>query len=167
MKRSEKNALLRRRAPMPSSHSKQPGTGQPGTRRPGKIRPTLLAMAITQTLMMPSAQAATILVDNTGDGIVFDTSCNLREAVASITAARNTAGCNNSIIQDGSCVTSALGVDPMLGPLTYNGGLTETHALLAGSPAIDGANPSLCPGCGSARRAPGCGRFNISGRCRQ
>ena len=29
------------------------------------------------------------------------------------------------------------GVDPMLGPLQYNGGPTMTHALLPGSPAID------------------------------
>jgi len=34
------------------------------------------------------------------------------------------------------------GVDPRLGPLQFNGGLTLTHALLPGSPAIDhGANP--------------------------
>ena len=30
-----------------------------------------------------------------------------------------------------------LGVDPGLGPLTGNGGPTQTHALLTGSPAID------------------------------
>ena len=34
----------------------------------------------------------------------------------------------------GSLIT---GVDPQLGPLTDNGGPTETHALLTGSPAID------------------------------
>src|SRR5690606_708942 len=34
-------------------------------------------------------------------------------------------------------------VDPMLGPLAFNGGPTQTHALLAGSPAIDkGSNPA-------------------------
>ena len=35
-------------------------------------------------------------------------------------------------------------VDPRLGPLEYNGGPTETHALLLGSPAIDtgGDNPT-------------------------
>ena len=30
-----------------------------------------------------------------------------------------------------------LGVDPVLGPLQNNGGPTETHQLLGGSPAID------------------------------
>ncbi len=32
--------------------------------------------------------------------------------------------------------------NPMLGPLTYNGGSTKTHALLAGSPAIDAGDPN-------------------------
>jgi hypothetical protein len=35
--------------------------------------------------------------------------------------------------------------DPKLGPLTYNGGQTRTHALLLGSPAIDAGNPSFTP----------------------
>ena len=34
--------------------------------------------------------------------------------------------------------------DPMLGPLQDNGGLTRTHALLAGSPAIDAGNDPYC-----------------------
>jgi FG-GAP repeat len=34
--------------------------------------------------------------------------------------------------------------DPKLGPLQNNGGPTRTHALLTGSPAIDGGNPSGC-----------------------
>lgn len=33
--------------------------------------------------------------------------------------------------------------DPELGPLAYNGGPSETHALLAGSPAIDTGDPAL------------------------
>lgn len=37
------------------------------------------------------------------------------------------------------------GVDPLVSTaLAYNGGLTPTHALLTGSPAIDSANPSAC-----------------------
>lgn len=47
--------------------------------------------------------------------------------------------------QDGSCGPSMQNVDPLLGPLTDNGGFTLTHALLAGSPAIDNANPTYCP----------------------
>ncbi len=33
-------------------------------------------------------------------------------------------------------------IDPLLAPLAWNGGPTETHALLAGSPAIDAGDPS-------------------------
>lgn len=35
--------------------------------------------------------------------------------------------------------------DPLLGPLAYNGGPTETHALLSGSKAIDAGDPSILP----------------------
>ena len=45
------------------------------------------------------------------------------------------------VIGDGITVTDVggtlTGVDPMLGPLQNNGGPTETHALLPGSPAIN------------------------------
>ncbi|HEX3273366.1 MAG TPA: choice-of-anchor Q domain-containing protein [Gemmatimonadales bacterium] len=37
-------------------------------------------------------------------------------------------------------------VDPLLGPLANNGGPTSTHALLAGSPAIDAGTSDGCPG---------------------
>ena len=58
---------------------------------------------------------------------------------------------------DGSCRfgtanNSLSGVDPMLGPLANNGGPTQTHALLEGSPAIDripDTNGSTS-GCGEA-----------------
>jgi hypothetical protein len=38
--------------------------------------------------------------------------------------------------------------DPLLGPLQDNGGLTWTHAPLAGSPAIDTGDPAALPGVG-------------------
>ena len=45
---------------------------------------------------------------------------------------------------DGNLIGSpAAPIDPMLGVLTDNGGVTLTHALLAGSPAIDAGNSSL------------------------
>jgi hypothetical protein len=40
----------------------------------------------------------------------------------------------------GFSTVDLLDVDPLLGPLQDNGGPTETHALLRGSPAIDAAN---------------------------
>jgi large repetitive protein len=48
----------------------------------------------------------------------------------------------------GGCVfdptNNITGVDPNLGPLAFNGGGTQTNALLAGSPAIDKGNPGGC-----------------------
>ena len=43
-------------------------------------------------------------------------------------------------VQSGS--NNLFGVEPKLGPLRNNGGQTLTHALLAGSPAIDAGNPN-------------------------
>jgi CSLREA domain-containing protein len=42
-------------------------------------------------------------------------------------------------------VGNLLAVDPLLGPLADNGGPTLTHALLAGSPAIDAGPTDGCP----------------------
>lgn len=57
---------------------------------------------------------------------------------------------NNNVVDDGSCglagVGDKIGVNPMIDVLADNGGNTMTHALLAGSPAID---PSPAPGCPS------------------
>lgn len=48
-----------------------------------------------------------------------------------------------------TCGFSATGdqpnTDPLLGPLTDNGGSTQTHAPLPGSPAIDGGTNAGCP----------------------
>lgn len=46
--------------------------------------------------------------------------------------------------QDRSCVPGILHADPLLGPLSDNGGLTQTMALLPGSPAID-LGSDTCP----------------------
>lgn len=48
----------------------------------------------------------------------------------------------------GETDNNVTGQDPRLGPLQDNGGETETHALLAGSPAIDNGNPAT-PGSGN------------------
>lgn len=47
---------------------------------------------------------------------------------------------------DGAATGNLLGVDPRLGPLGDNGGSTQTHALLADSPAIDSGDPAGCLG---------------------
>jgi hypothetical protein len=62
------------------------------------------------------------------------------------TVAINSLGTN--VFSDANCFP--IGSDQIvgaagLGPLADNGGPTLTHALLAGSPAIDAANGTLCP----------------------
>lgn len=46
--------------------------------------------------------------------------------------------------------TGAAPIDPLLGPLADNGGPTPTHALLKGSPAINGGDPSAAGSGGTA-----------------
>ena len=58
--------------------------------------------------------------------------------------------------------TSVNPIDPKLGPLENNGGPTKTHALLAGSPAIDQGDNTGVPatdqrGFGFARKKDGNG----------
>ncbi|MBZ0252300.1 MAG: hypothetical protein K8I02_03080, partial [Candidatus Methylomirabilis sp.] len=53
------------------------------------------------------------------------------------------------------------GVDPKLGPLAANGGPTLTHALLAGSPAIDGGDPAFCPVADQRGEARADGRCDV------
>jgi hypothetical protein len=53
---------------------------------------------------------------------------------------QSTAGCTIA----GDMTGNVTGVDAQLGPLDDNGGPTETHALLAGSPAIDAGDPAGC-----------------------
>ena len=55
----------------------------------------------------------------------------------------------NNLDDDGSCALTAAGdlsgVNPLLSPLADNGGATPTHALMAGSPAIDAGSNAACP----------------------
>jgi len=51
---------------------------------------------------------------------------------------------NNACVIGGNVTGNIIGSDPMLGPLANHGGPTQTHALLAGSPAIDAGSPD-CP----------------------
>ena len=54
----------------------------------------------------------------------------------------------NNVFTDGSCNPIASDqevTDALLDGLADNGGPTQTHALLAGSPALDNANLALCP----------------------
>lgn len=56
----------------------------------------------------------------------------------------DTAGGPN-LDSDGTCTGFTLTGDPLLGPLHNNGGPTQTHGLLDGSPAIDAGSNAVCP----------------------
>ena len=68
--------------------------------------------------------------------------------VANSTAGGDCAGTiidgGNNLDTDGTCLVS-LSAPPLLGALLFNGGPTRTHALLAGSPAIDTGTNIGCP----------------------
>jgi CSLREA domain-containing protein len=78
---------------------------------------------------------------------------------------------DHSLDSDGSCFFPGPGdlseVDPLLGPLADSGGPTDTHALLAGSPAIDAGSSANCSAIdqrGVTRpQGPGCdiGAFEV------
>ncbi|MEO0536000.1 MAG: filamentous hemagglutinin N-terminal domain-containing protein [Cyanobacteria bacterium P01_A01_bin.123] len=72
-----------------------------------------------------------------------------------ISANLNSSTITNSLIQDTTGITAGaptngvdgniIGQDPLLAPLVNNGGPTQTHALLAGSPAINGSGVGATP----------------------
>jgi predicted outer membrane repeat protein len=102
--------------------------------------------------------AANIATNGTGGGIL-NTNCTVN--VRNVLIGNNTAAAGpdfNGTITilgwdlisstsgttiSGSGLNSKFNVNPLLGPLQDNGGPTPTHALLPGSPAIDGGNDGL------------------------
>ncbi len=54
----------------------------------------------------------------------------------------------NSFVGDGTCAAGAVDLltgDPLLGPLANNGGVTQTHLPLSGSPLVDAGTNADCP----------------------
>jgi hypothetical protein len=107
--------------------------------------------------------ANTIIADNITEG------CFLAPFGAGAVAI-NSAGSN--LFSDGTCFPVAgdlVGFSSGLDVLANNGGPTETHALLPGSPALDVADGGACPAIdqrGVARpQGPGCdiGAFELEG----
>lgn len=69
------------------------------------------------------------------------------EKFASGTVGNVVSGGHN-VVQDDTCnpaTSDQIIWDALIGPLADNGGPTLTHALLAGSPAIDAADTAVCP----------------------
>lgn len=84
---------------------------------------------------------STILSGNRAAGSASDLAAT--SAAASFTLIREPSG--HSIVSGPA--SNLVGLDPLLGPLADNGGITQTHALLEGSPAIDqGSNADAFSG---------------------
>ena len=86
---------------------------------------------------------------NTGGGIDSSSSLTLTNTIV----ANNSSNCGGTTPINGgtnlqfpgaTCGAGIPSANPVLGPLANNGGLTQTHALLAGSAAID-AGTTGCP----------------------
>jgi hypothetical protein len=70
---------------------------------------------------------------------IIANSSSLNDCFNNATIGTNT----KNLVEDNTCSPAVHG-DPKLGPLANNGGSTWTLALLAGSPAIDAGNDSVC-----------------------
>lgn len=100
------------------------------------------------TLAMDSSTVA----GNPAGGIVDGGTATVQNSILDNNAGINCHGTITShgynLSSDGTCKFNNAGDlndhDPLLGPLQNNGGPTKTMALLSGSPAIDGGNPSGC-----------------------
>ena len=98
----------------------------------------------------PSATATldltnSIVADNSSDiATGFTVSINANFSLIGDNSGTSLASTSGSPDSQGNLVgSSSAPIDPSLGALTDNGGLTESHALLPGSPAIDAGNSSL------------------------
>ena len=117
----------------------------------------MLNSTVTGNISHPSGPAALFVGTFTSAGATL-------RLTNSIVAGNTSAGCfagffgsgtvvlasgGHNVASDGTCNLVATGdrpgTDPLLGPLADNGGPTATHFLLPGSPAIDAANPAVCP----------------------
>jgi hypothetical protein len=88
-----------------------------------------------------SAEIATSIVANNTDTSGAAADCSGSLTSLGNVLIRDLTGCSLT----GGGTTTISGIDPRLGPLADNGGPTKTHALLAGSPAIDAGDNALCP----------------------
>jgi CSLREA domain-containing protein len=95
------------------------------------------------------------LADNAGAGLLNGPSGSTI-MLASTIVAGSTPNCSGTVTSLGhnldsgaTCNLSGPGdlsnANPLLGPLALNGGPTRTHALAAGSPAIDAGDSARCP----------------------
>jgi hypothetical protein len=89
----------------------------------------------------PVTITGTIIAGNSASGVSFDLTTDPQSTTTiNYSLIGTTAG---SAITETTGIGNLLNVDPALGPLADNGGPTQTHALLPGSPAIDEGDPNF------------------------
>lgn len=87
-------------------------------------------------------------VDNGGGSFTIQNSIVTSVGTSAGATVLNSLGNNiftSTTLTSGFHATDQLGVNPLLGALANNGGPTQTHALLPGSPALNSANTSAAP----------------------
>jgi hypothetical protein len=95
----------------------------------------------TSGLWIPPGEQGPVQIGSPGsDGVGFDLAGGFAsQGFNLISTGDGSTGFANGVDAD-QVGTDANPIDPMLGPLQFNGGPTPTHALLVGSPAIDEGN---------------------------
>ena len=98
--------------------------------------------------------ALNVAADNGGGvNVVTNTTVSAQGTILDANTGANCSGApasnDHNLDSDGSCgfglANDQNSVDPLLEPLALNGGPTQTHALPAGSPAVNTANPADHP----------------------
>jgi CSLREA domain-containing protein len=112
---------------------------------PGK---TILLNNCTFALNQATGQGGGLY--NHTDGILDFANTIITNSVSSTDCANYGSIVFNShnLVEDGTCNANEVGFlsgDPLLAVLGDNGGPTQTHALMVGSPAIDAGDPARCP----------------------
>jgi len=128
--------------------------GGVGTRRGAKLTITNSTISGNQGnhgLDGLSSQGETVIESSTILGGISapNTSPSIRNSIVSGSNCFSSLGHNLVFNITSDCGTGGPGdlngLDPVLGPLADNGGPTQTHALLAGSPAINAGDNNGCP----------------------
>jgi hypothetical protein len=97
----------------------------------GIVNSVLGGLKLTNTIVANNNRGLIFSVDDDCKGSFYSYGYNLIEVITGCYLENTTAG-------------EIIGVDPVLGPLQNNGGLTATNALLLGSPAIDSGSMAGC-----------------------
>ncbi len=104
----------------------------------GGFAQSVSAVTLRNTLVAGNFNSTSVVRDDISGAAVASSAYNLIGDGTGSSGLVN--GVNNNQVGSG-----ASPINPLLGALANNGGPTETHALLGGSPAINTGNNAVCP----------------------